>query len=215
MDNTINLSPSSTLSYTDMGPKTTFPTMSSSGEVGSQGGFFSGNLFRYGAILLILAFLGFNLFDYLGNITQFFADIFGPIILAITKFFGIAVTETTKKVTDVAATGIKTGVDVAAGTITTSANVVEKALTGGYPKNNIDSSLDRALSKENKRPPSEPIPDETGSSTQSKTSKKSGFCYIGEDRGFRSCVKVNESDQCLSGDIFPTREICINPNLRE
>ena len=45
-----------------------------------QGGIFSGNMFRYGLIILILAFLGFNLFDYLGNVTQFFANIFGPII---------------------------------------------------------------------------------------------------------------------------------------
>lgn len=192
-------------------------SLASSAQASSDsGGFFSGNLFRYGLIVLVLAFLGFNLFDYLGNITQFFANIFGPIFLAIAKFFGIAVGETAKTVTDVAATGIKAGVDVAAGTITTSADVVQKTLSGEYSKNNIDSSLDKALSKEQKKQPSEPMPDEAGSNTQSnKTAKKSGYCYIGEDRGFRSCVKVNESDQCLSGDIFPSREICINPNLRE
>jgi hypothetical protein len=44
--------------------------------------------------------------------------------------------------------------------------------------------------------------------------KKKGYCYIGEDRNFRSCVKVSQHDICMSGDIFPTREICINPNLR-
>ena len=181
-----------------------------------QGGIFSGNMFRYGLIILILAFLGFNLFDYLGNITQFFANIFGPIIGTIANFFGIAVGETTKTVTSVAATGIKTGVDITAGTIEKGADVLEKTLSGGYSKNNIDTSLDVALNKERKKPSNEPMPDESGSSTQAnKTAKKSGFCYIGEDRGFRSCVKVNEGDECMSGDIFPTRDICINPNLRE
>ena len=43
---------------------------------------------------------------------------------------------------------------------------------------------------------------------------KSGWCFIGEDRGFRSCAEVGPSDQCMSGDIFPTHDICINPTLR-
>jgi hypothetical protein len=50
---------------------------------------------------------------------------------------------------------------------------------------------------------------------QSKSSSKSGWCFIGEDRGFRSCIQVNENEKCMSGDIFPSQEICINPNLRQ
>jgi len=62
----------------------------------------------------------------------------------------------------------------------------------------------------------EPVPDDAGSSTQaSKAKSKAGFCYIGEDRGFRSCIKVGEGEKCMSGDIFPTQDLCINPRLRE
>jgi hypothetical protein len=43
---------------------------------------------------------------------------------------------------------------------------------------------------------------------------KAGWCYIGEDRGFRTCAQVGVNDTCMSGDIFPSQEICINPNLR-
>ena len=50
---------------------------------------------------------------------------------------------------------------------------------------------------------------------QSKSNSKSGWCFIGEDRGFRSCIQVNENEKCMSGDIFPSQEICINPNLRQ
>jgi hypothetical protein len=58
-------------------------------------------------------------------------------------------------------------------------------------------------------------PDDSYSAIQaSKTANKSGWCYIGEDRGFRGCIKVGENDKCMSGDIFPTQEICVNPNLR-
>jgi hypothetical protein len=59
-----------------------------------------------------------------------------------------------------------------------------------------------------------PSPDDATSVTQSGGRSKSGYCYIGEDRGFRSCIKVGENDECMSGDIFPTMDICINPNLR-
>lgn len=43
---------------------------------------------------------------------------------------------------------------------------------------------------------------------------KGGWCFIGDDRGHRSCAEVGENDKCMSGDIFPTKELCINPNLR-
>ena len=43
---------------------------------------------------------------------------------------------------------------------------------------------------------------------------KGGWCYIGEDRGFRSCAQVSASDQCMSGDIFPSKDLCVNPSLR-
>ena len=59
-------------------------------------------------------------------------------------------------------------------------------------------------------------PDENTSRVQQNKAKSgSGFCYIGEDRGFRSCIDVAEGDVCMSGDIFPSRDICINPRLRE
>lgn len=56
--------------------------------------------------------------------------------------------------------------------------------------------------------------DDSFSSIQSGGSK-AGWCYIGEDRGFRSCAPINSADQCISGDIFPSHEICVNPNLRQ
>ena len=60
------------------------------------------------------------------------------------------------------------------------------------------------------------VPEAADAADTTKTPKsKAGFCYIGEDRGFRSCVDVGEGDVCMSGDIFPTEAICINPNLRE
>jgi hypothetical protein len=44
---------------------------------------------------------------------------------------------------------------------------------------------------------------------------KKGWCYVGEDRNFRSCITVGESDTWMSGNIFPTKDICVNPSLRQ
>ena len=54
--------------------------------------------------------------------------------------------------------------------------------------------------------------DSTNGAIQKRS--KAGWCSVGEDSGFRSCIEVNESDKCMSVDIFPTKDICINPTLR-
>jgi hypothetical protein len=48
----------------------------------------------------------------------------------------------------------------------------------------------------------------------SSVKAEAGWCYVGEEKGYRSCVEVGENDKCMSGDIFPTSQVCINPSLR-
>lgn len=72
----------------------------------------------------------------------------------------------------------------------------------------IKEALDYAL--KNQQPMGENAND--GSIRIRRT--KPGFCYIGEDRGFRSCIEVGPDVKCMSGDIFPTKDVCVNPRLR-
>ena len=69
----------------------------------------------------------------------------------------------------------------------------------------IQQALEYAKKNQQKPPADDPkkIPGPT-----------SGYCYVGEDRGFRSCIEVGESTKCMSGEIFPTRAVCVNPRLR-
>ena len=60
-----------------------------------------------------------------------------------------------------------------------------------------------------------PRADDSTSVTQKHQSGKGGYCYIGEDRGFRSCVKVEANDKCMSGQVFSRQDICVDPTLRE
>ena len=50
---------------------------------------------------------------------------------------------------------------------------------------------------------------------EKKQELKSGYCYIGKSADkTRACIRVTENDTCMSGDIFPTKDLCINPNIR-
>lgn len=74
-------------------------------------------------------------------------------------------------------------------------------------------SVKKALEYALKNPNPNPVADDATSSTQIPRTK-SGYCYIGEDRGFRSCIEVSKDMNCMSGDIFPTMDVCVNPRLR-
>jgi hypothetical protein len=43
--------------------------------------------------------------------------------------------------------------------------------------------------------------------------KENSFCYIGYDDGQRVCTNAFEGDTCMSGQIFPKMDFCINPRL--
>ena len=45
-------------------------------------------------------------------------------------------------------------------------------------------------------------------------SQQHGYCYIGKINNARYCAKVSGKNNCLSGDIFPTMAVCVNPNLK-
>jgi hypothetical protein len=72
-------------------------------------------------------------------------------------------------------------------------------------------SLSKALN-DAKQSYDTPHPDDSRSSIQ--TIGKSGWCYIGEEQGTRTCSEIGINDSCMSGDVFPTQAICMNPNLR-
>lgn len=173
---------------------------------------------KYLLIILILAFLGFNVFTNLGNITDNTHGVLAPLLSSL----GFGVGETIKQTVNTSAKGTKTGVDVVAGTVDDAATLLEKSVGVKDVKfNRIDKkyiSTEKAIQSATKKTKSQkniPEPDDATSSTQQFQKGKSGYCYIGEDRGFRSCIKVGEGDKCISGDIFPSKELCINPNLRE
>ena len=43
--------------------------------------------------------------------------------------------------------------------------------------------------------------------------KENSFCYIGYDDGQRVCTNAFDGDNCMSGQLFPKMDMCINPRL--
>ncbi len=220
MDGTNNLSQSLLQSS-----QSSIGTSSSS----SDGGFFDSlkniNATTWLLIILILAFLGFNIFAYLAKGTQTVTDVFAPLI---EKIFGTTVAITGQAV-DVSAEGAKVVVGATAsaieGGLTAIQDITPNSATApssvkGQPVNQqqVDtiqqSTLNRALNTAQSQQPVEQDYQANEASSSVHSAGKSGWCYIGDDRGFRSCAQVGANDTCMSGDIFPSQEICMNPNLR-
>lgn len=178
------------------------------------------NMTTWLLIILILAFLGFNIFIYLAKGTQDIANFFAPLT---EKLFGASASVAGQTV-DVAAEGAKAVVTGTAGAVNTGLSTVQditpnnatssiksQPIQGQPTSRPSDNGLNKALNSSQEQN-TDYQAYEASSSVHS--AGKSGWCFIGEDRGFRSCALVNEDDKCMSGDIFPSQELCINPNLR-
>ena len=50
--------------------------------------------------------------------------------------------------------------------------------------------------------------------TKEQTVTSNGFCYIGYDQNYRDCTSVSAGDICMSGQVFPSLDVCLYPKFR-
>lgn len=170
------------------------------------------------------------------QLNSMFGSAFGPLL----KSLGYNVLETTKQTVQTANEGVKGVSDAVTNTTTKVINKVEnKALSpssssssnsSSYVPNTASSSiqglgsglgtavgsgpvdefqqdsLEKALSDAS----STNVPEPSGS----MVTGKSGWCFIGQDKLTRTCAQVGVNDMCLSGDVFSSQDVCVNPSLR-
>ena len=188
----------------------------------SSGGFFSD--FSWTTIILfilILALLGVNIFLYLAKGTEGITDLLGPTFKEILTTAGLVTGEVTKDITEVSAEGAKTGIDVVKNTVVNTVDRLEGKDSSNIKGNTYDASTNNNETPNQEQDTNgyyESIKCKNGcpepSANESDMTDKLGWCYIGEENGQRSCIEVNQNDTCMSGDIFPSKNVCINPNLR-
>jgi hypothetical protein len=143
-------------------------------------------------IIIVLSILGLNVFNYLARASDVASE-------AAKDVIGTGL-DVTKKTVDLSAKGTKMGADIASGIIEGGIEDLERALDV------------KVVSKSPNSGGGGPMPDDSSSGIQMP--KKSGYCYIGTEKGFRSCVYVGKNDVCMSEDVYPSIDICINPKLR-
>lgn len=188
----------------------------------SQNTFFGLSFTTWIIIILLLALLGINIFTYLAKGTQETVSILGKFLGWFQNIFGT----TAKQTINVSETGAKAGIGAAADIATTGVDVISQA---GHPQGNTENKNIQSneqipvqkqmqMQQDNLHNSLNQYQMETSSEVQAHdgyaASGKSGWCYVGAQNGIRNCAEVGVNDVCMSGDVFPTMDVCVNPNLR-
>jgi len=160
--------------------------------------------------LIILSFLGINLFTMFGSLIEIIVAIVGPFFAQVLSIFGYTTGSVLNKTADVVGDVAKTGVDVAEGSLQSVGSILKDA-----SRKHVDptaaSQLDNVLNVSPNRM-NDPAPSPSESPIQKPiTAGKTGWCLVGEYEGKRGCVEVGEQDKCMSGQIFATQNACMNP----
>ena len=152
------------------------------------------------AIVLVLALFGINVFHYLSTATEESAGLLQKVFGPILKLFGYVTLTTAKEVVDNTATGTKAAISAVQDTVVDG---IDKVVSGS---GDDTSDLKKALMERKG--------DNTNTITGGVAPAETGWCFIGSDRLVRSCIEVGANDTCMSGSIFPTQDVCVNPSLR-
>ena len=197
----------------------------------NDSGFFSGlkniSITTWILIILILSFFGFNIFFYLAKGTQDITNFFGPLLKMI---FGTTI-EVTSDVIDVSAEGAKAVVSGTAGVINKGLTTIQEitpnssdsqtslkteTVQSTIPQPDLmqNNTLNKALNTSQMKNTNTQDYEASEASSSVNSVGQAGWCFIGEDKGYRTCSEIGVNDKCMSGDIFPSQEICINPSLR-
>ena len=199
-------------------------------------------------IIIILLFLGFNVLKTAGSTLEVSKNVFSGLFGNIFSSFGLGVSDTIKRTSEMSATGTKTLADETNKAVQSTVNEID-TIAGIPNKTTKQSKLsssdieETTKTKKDKTPPASPkkknkskkqndieqafeeakgknknkkanIKSDTSDSVIQKKAGKGGWCFIGEQDSVRSCVKVTANETCMSGNIFPSRDICVNPSLR-
>jgi hypothetical protein len=181
----------------------------------SEGSFSTKNILIISLILLLVfSFLGINILNMSGNIVQNLSNTFGPVFAQLFGVFGYTAGSVIDTTTDIMVDTAKTGVDIAGGTLHSVGDILKSASQGNV---NLDTKyqLDQAI---NDSSIVNNNPNDDGSENpiqNSISSNKIQWCLVGEYQGRRGCVSVDDTAKCLSGQIFPSQQTCLNPTMSD
>ena len=160
--------------------------------------------------LLILSFLGINLLSSMDNIIQTISNVFGPLFTQVLSVFGYTAGTVIDKSTDVATNVAKAGIDLAGDTIQSAAELLKDASRKHINTDSVQQ-LDKSINSSNILTGQPNDDDGSGPIQNPITSNKVNWCLVGEYQGKRGCIEVDDESKCMSGQTFPTQNMCLNP----
>jgi hypothetical protein len=186
------------------------PSISSPAPTSETGGVNKTTIIIVLSALLLLSILGINIFlllgegmNYAGQGVNHVASILSPAVYQLLSTVGYASGTILEKTDDALVATSKTGIDIAGGAIKDVANL----LKGGAQGTTLSDAVNTSRTRHH-----EPSADSSINPIQKPiTANKTNWCLVGEHQGRRGCIEVGEEEKCLSGQIFPTRQSCLNP----
>jgi hypothetical protein len=184
--------------------------------------------------LLIFSFLGINFLNIIGNFVQNVINLLRPLITGILSLFGYTTGVIIGKSADLATDVAKTGIDITHGTLQSVGDLLINSSQGNINPLTIQQiqtstgmpNLQQSQQMQAQPPQpklvslpieltsKQPQPDTTTNPIQKPISSgKTNWCLVGEYQGRRGCIQISEQHKCLSGQIFPNQQMCMNPAL--
>lgn len=154
-------------------------------------------------VVVVFSLLGINILQIFVNVINSFIDILKPVIIQILSILGFTTGTVLKTTAGVATEATKLGVDIAGGTVQSVGSILQGISQDGISTTNMNRSGIQFNT------PTLDIPEST--IQKPITSSKAGWCLSGEYQDRRSCIAVDDIGKCMSGQVFPTQQLCLNP----
>jgi hypothetical protein len=202
------------------------PPTTTAQNVGLNAGISKNTIIIILLVIIIISFLGINVLSSTGNLLKNVFLLFQSFFGQIFAIFGYTAGTVIDTSADVIVDTTKTGIDIAGGTAHSIGDLLKKSSAENVNANykaNVDNllrdeehaaqpSLKHAVNAPTQTGIKMPSEDTSESPIQNPiTSSKQNWCLVGEYQGRRGCISIDESDQCLSGQVFPSQSACLNP----
>lgn len=178
-------------------------------------------------VLLLFSFLGINLLTVFGNVFQQFANLVIPFIERVLNILGFTLGSFANISADVIEDVGKSSLTI----LNDGVHDITDVMMNGIPPRQNETPdhthpapapvqtdhLDKDLSKGPTVDVSNAaIPSSSSSPMQTSiaATSKSSWCLTGEYKERRGCIEIGENDRCMSGQVFPTQALCLNPNIQ-
>ena len=158
------------------------------------------------AILVLLSTTGINLLQMLVSGLQSVLDLLTPLIKAVLGIFGFSLGTLIGTTSSAVTSTVKTSADVVDGALQDVEEIIKDSTDGEDSNDNGNNSI-------MKYRPISVRPDDASSSIQQGNVGGKAYCLVGEFNNTRHCMEVKDSSKCMSGQLFPSQTMCLNPSF--